>query len=174
MSGTPRVGKVLEECHVHEQHEVVRASREAAKLRELGYGAGLSIGDYCLATRPLCKGQRLNFDEVFQEVEVNTPRDGEDPHLDEAKTYVLSDLRGERENLGFTQPVARERLTPIEMTPLSQTDDIARTRISLRVNGQFRLGTIKNQMLDGRVMITLDDELDKRCVNLSREEYRWI
>ena len=165
--------------YVDEQHEIVRASRAAAKLRELGSEAGLSIGDYCFVTRPPVpgvtpKGQRPNFDEVFQVVEVNAPRDGGDPRLDEAKTYVLSDLRGERENLGFTQPVARERLTPIEMTPLSQTDDIARTRISLRVNGQFRLGTIKNQMLDGRVMIILDDELDKRCVNLSREEYRWV
>ena len=85
------------------------------------------MGDYCLVKKALEQGvstrfQVPTFDQVFQVVESH----GIDQ---DAKAYTLSDLSGSRENLGFTQPVALDRLIPIELLPLAQTDVDQATRI---------------------------------------------
>ena len=163
--------------HVHkvvdEQHARVRADAQRAKLRELGPGTQIQVGDYCLVAKPLVHGvskrlQRPNFDQVFQVVEVHG--DGQ-----EAKAFTLSDLKGKRTDLGFQQPVARERLTPIEMLPLAQPSEDVRTRISVRYRGVDRDGKIVNQLIDGKVLIVFDDDPGtKQCVDLATTSYRWL
>ena len=57
-----------------------------------------------------------HFDQVFQVYD----KLGEGP---EANAYILSDLKGNTQNLGFAQPVAYDRLTPAELLPLVHSED---------------------------------------------------
>ncbi len=111
--------------------------------------------------------QSKNFDEVFQVVEVHGVGD-------QAKAYTLSDLRGQREGLGFTQPIAAARLTPVELLPLTQESADAPTRILISDRGRNREATIKAQCVDGKVYIQYDDEEIEHVVDLSSLIYRWI
>ena len=70
--------RYLKQVHkfVDEQHALVRADAERAKLRQLGTGTCLAVGDYCLVAKPLTPGvsarfQRRNFDGVHQVVEAH-------------------------------------------------------------------------------------------------------
>ena len=67
--------------------------------------------------------QSPNFDDIYQIVEVHG--DGS-----EAKAYTLSDLVGNRDNLGFSQPVASDRLTPVELLPLAPESEDVHTRLA--------------------------------------------
>ena len=109
----------------------------------------------------------LNFDEVFQVVEVHG--DGV-----EAKAYTLSNLKGKRDGLGFTQPVASDRLTPVDMLPLAQPSVDTPTRIAVRLAGVEHDGTVINQSIDGKVYIKFDDSQEERCFDLSSTQYRWL
>jgi len=157
---------------VESQHERVREETQKAKLRELGSGESLNVGDFCYVRRPAEPSvsrrlQSKNFDSVFQVVE----KHGEGPA---AKAYTLSDLRGKRSNLGFSQPVASERLTPVELLPLLQPTEETRTRLTLASGSSFRDATIINQSLDGKVYVRYDDNGAEECLDLSRASYRWI
>ena len=93
---------------------------------------------------------------------------------DLAKTYTLSDLSGRRSGLGFTQPVAAERLTPVELLPLAREDDDSLTSMIYNDGGRDRPAKVKAQSLDGKVYIEFDDEPGKEiCVDLSKSKYRW-
>ena len=155
-----------------EQHERVRDQVHRAKLRELAVGQSLAVGDYCLVQRPPTPGisvrlQSKNFGEVYQVMEVHG--DGSI-----AKAYTVSDLRGQREDLGFTQPVASERLTPIDLLPLTAPNEDPPSRILLDLRGEERAGTVINQCIDGRVIIRLDHDGSEKCYDLSQAKYKWI
>ena len=60
--------------------------------------------------------------------------------------------------MGFQQPVARKRLTPVEMLPLGQPSADVQTHIAIRYAGVDRTGTIANQLLDGKVLVVFDDD----------------
>lgn len=133
----------------------------------------MSLGDHCFVANPLEKGvsarfQRRNFDDVYQVVEVHG--DGA-----EAKAHTVCDLKGNREGLGFAQPVAAERLTPIELLPLAQPSEDQPTRILLNVAGQDRAGTVVNQTIDGKVYIRFDDgDGVAKCYDLATTRYQWL
>ena len=110
--------------------------------------------------------QTGTFDQVFQVVEAHG--DGAD-----AKAYTLSDLTGNRE-LPFEQPVALDRLIPVEMLPLAHVDGDTRTRIGIHEGGRERRATIVNQTMDGRVYIRYDDETIDHCVDLASLRYEWL
>ena len=164
---------------VDERHTEVREKRRDAKYRELGPGTSLSVGDYCFVSRPAQKDksrrfQSRNYDDVYQVVSVF----GEGS---EAKTYTLSDLWGQTSNLEFSNPVAAERLTPVDLLPQTATAPDGETRTRLTINDyegstDQRTGTIVAQSLDGRVLIKFDDTPDAEPVacDSSREVFTWI
>ena len=158
--------------YVDEQHRIVREDSQRAKYRELGPGGYLSVGDYCLVKRQPTPGvsvrfQLPTFDKCFQVVEVH----GIDV---EAKAYTLSDLEGNRDGLGFSQPVALERLIPIELLPLSRPAEDRPVEILLNENGQDRRATVTNQCMDGKVYVTFEDDQSERCLDLSEHKYQWL
>ena len=158
--------------HVDRQHMLIREQSQRAKYRELGPGMRLALGDYCFVRRKIEEGvstrfQNPNFDDVFQVVE--THGDGV-----EAKAYTLSNLKGRRDNLGFEQPVAAERLISVDILPMAQEINGDRTRVSISDRGRDRDATVKSQTLDGKVYIQYDDEEIEHCVDLSLSKYRWL
>ena len=86
----------------------------------------------------------------------------------------MSDLVGNRADLGFQQPVALERLIPVEMLPLAQVTEDQATRILISDRGRERPATIKAQATDGRVYIRYDDTDKDECVDLASLKYQWI
>ena len=160
---------------VAQRHTEVSEQRRDAKYRELGPGTFLSVGDYCFVSRPAQKdiGRRFqskNFDNVYQVV--RTFGDGA-----EAKTYVLSDLAGRTHDLEFTNPVAAERLTPVDLLPQTAVspEGDSKTRLVVNDGDDQRTGTITAQSLDGRVVIKFDDKPDSpEFCDLSTMNYRWV
>ena len=158
--------------YVDEQHTRIREDSQRAKYRELGSGGHLSVGDYCFVKKAPEPGisvrfQSPTFPGVFQVVESHG--EGQD-----AKAYTVSDLSGVRENLGFTQPLALDRLIPCELLPLAQVSDDSKTRISISEGPVERLATITAQSADGKVHIVYDDNPDEVLrVDLSHLKYRW-
>ena len=155
------------------EHERIRADSQRRKYRELGSDGYLSVGDYVLVKKEPEKGvsarfQNKTFDQVFQVVECHGL--GQD-----ARAYTLSDLVGNRDSLGFSQPVHLDRLIPIEMLPLQQPSSDQRTRLSVERNGQpGRPATIVSQTIDGKVYLKYDDEDTEHCVDLSKLRYHWL
>ena len=92
----------------------------------------------------------------------------------EAKAYTLSDLAGKREGLGFSQPVASDRCTPVELMPLAQISEDQRTRISVDYNGTYHDGSVTAQAMDGKVYVRFDDREEVQCLDLATAKYRWI
>ena len=160
------------QSYVEQEHQRVREHENKAKRRHLGLGrGGFAVGDYVLVTRPKeanvsNRFQSPNYDEVYQVVEIH----GEG---DEARTYTLSDLCGSRE-LGFSQPVHVDRLTPVEVLPLAQVSDDQHIRIEINHNGVWLPGTVRAQSVDGKVHIRLDDHDEVQVYDLAVTKYRWV
>ena len=167
--------RYLKEVHkfVDTQHERIREQSQRAKFRELGPGRAMKVGDYCLVRKPMEQGvswrlQSSNFDSVFQVAEVHG-------HGEEAKTYTLSDLHGNRDRLGFSQPVAADRLTPVEMLPLSAPSSDQKTELLVFDSGQERRAHVEAQSLDGKVYLRYEDDAEHLvCDELSQLIYRWL
>ena len=164
----------LREVHsqVEQYHTATREKQQSAKFRELGPGTSLSVGDYVLVRKEKDKGvsvrlQHPHFDDVFQIVEAHG--DGT-----EAKAFTVSNLAGQRDNLGFIQPVAYDRLTPVEVLPLALPAEDRTSRIRVEVEGEWKNGTVVAQSVDGKVYIRFDDRTDELCFDLSQSTYHWI
>ena len=157
-----------------EQHRLTRDKENSAKVREFGPGSEVSVGDYCLVKKAPVTGvserfQTKHFESLFQVVEIH----GDDGP---AKTYTVCDLAGNRTGLGFSQPLAGDRLMPVDylaMGPLPWGEEQP-TRITISDGGQERHGTVVNQSLDGKVYIKFDGSEESRCYDLSRTKYRWL
>ena len=107
-------------------------------------------------------------DDVFQVYRVHG--DGS-----RAKAYTLSDLAGRTEGLGFSQPVAYDRLTPVEMLPLAAEAEDIKTRIIVTMpSGAEKEGVIEAQSVDGKVHINFNDGQGASCYDLSSTQYRWL
>ena len=92
----------------------------------------------------------------------------------DAKAYTVSDLRGNRKGLGFTQLVAADRLTPVDVLPLMAPSEDAPSRILLKIGGEDKAGTVVNQSVDGRVATRMDHDGSESCYDLSTAKYKWI
>jgi len=165
--------KYVKQVHiiVEQEHQRIREGQNAQALREQAVGPILSVGDYVMVYRPADKevGRRLQtrtFDEVFQVVA--THGEGRD-----ARTFTLCDLQGRRENLGFSQPVALERLVPVDIAPRLQSSDHAE-KLIINDRGREREATIQAQSLDGKVLIRYDDEEIDHWIDLTLTTYRWV
>ena len=86
----------------------------------------------------------------------------------------MSDLSGQRTKLGFSQPVAAERLTPVEVLPLVHESEDVSTKITIDNNGVDKTGVVEAQSIDGRVYVRWEDDPEVQCLDLSRVSYRWI
>ena len=158
--------------YVDTRHREVREEYTKAKYREHGPDTNLAVGDYCLLQKAPELGvskrfQSPTYDQVFQVVEVHG--EGQD-----AKAYTLSDLSGNREDLGFTQPVAKTRLVPIELLPLAQITDDQPTRLLINDRGRDREATIVAQTADGKVYIRYEETDEEQCVDLASLRYQWL
>ena len=158
---------------VDEQHERYRDANERQKLREHGVGTFAQVGDYVLVTRPPEKGvstrfQRKHFDEIYQVVQAH----GEGA---EAKAYTVCDSKGRQEDLGFSNPVAFDRITPVDLLPLSHPEGETYSNIAINVDGTLRYGKISGQRLDGQVYVDYDDNPgDLVLVDLTKSNYHWV
>ena len=155
-------------------HSRVSAEQQLAKYRSLGPGAFYGLGDYVMVRRQPEPGvsNRLRpktLNSVFQFVEVHG--DGTD-----VKAYTLSDLKGCRENLGFSPPIALEWLVPVDMLPLAQVSEDDRTKIAIYQGDDHRKGVIEARSLEGKVYVGFDDSEDTEptCVDLASARYRWL
>ena len=108
---------------------------------------------------------RKSRDEIYQVVEMHG--DGV-----EAKAHTVCDLKGRREDLGFSQPVAAELLTPVDTLPLVPGEQQS-SRILLKLRGHDKSGTVVNRFLDGRVNIRFGNGSD-RCFDLCTTDHTWI
>ena len=87
------------------------------------------------------------------------------------RTYTVCDANtGRQDGLGFTQPVTADRLSYVEVNPISRPVDDGPTRILL--NDQE--GTVEAQSLDGRVLIRFAEENEPEWYDLSQTTYRWL
>ena len=76
--------------------------------------------------------------------------------------------------MGFTQPVAYDRLTPVDMLPLVPPHEEGSTRISVDVGGDTRAGVVVNQTLDGKVYVKFDGNPGvEESLDLCTARYRW-
>ena len=154
-------------------HSRVRAEQQLAKYRSPGAFYGLGLGDFVLVERQPGPGvsNRLmpkTRGAVFQIVEAHG--DGTD-----AKAYTLSDSRVSR-NLGFSQPIALERLVPVDLLPLSQVSEDDCTKIAVYQGDEYCEGVIEAQSLDGKVYIRSNDSevMKPTCVDLASARHRWL
>jgi hypothetical protein len=171
-----QLAKYLKQIHdlVDEQHRLVREDEQNAQYRSLGPGNSLKVGDHCFVrsapeydvSRRL---QHKNRDNVYVIVEVHC--DG-----DNAKAYTLADLTGRRHNLGFAQPVVANRLTPINLLPMTHPDGESQTRILISDRGRDRHGTITGQTMDGQVLVRYDDDPEGSAdyLDLTKVKYQWL
>ena len=168
--------RYLKEVHsyVDEQHQREREKRERAKLRELGEGEIVRQGDYVLLkvnhheSGVSARFQHKNHEEIFQIKEIVGSS------LEDAKAYILQNLAGSTD-IGHLQPVAREHLTPVEITPLLQTSGDARTRLLIDVTGHgTEEASIVSLFLDGKVLIQTKENSEQHIVDLTEFDYQWL
>ena len=77
--------------------------------------------------------------------------------------------------MGFSQPVAAQRLTPVEILPMTTPEEDVNTRISLHQAGARREGNIASQRLGGVVYIFFDDDPEVEIpVDLTKAKYNWV
>ena len=167
--------KYVKKVHelVKDEHDRVREQESDRRFRHHHPGQSFEVGDYCLVR---CKPeptvsarlQQKTYDGLYQVVEVF----GEP---EQAKAYVVSDLRGRRHDLGFQQPVHHDRLIPVEVGPLVKPAGESPTRIAIANRGRDRDATITAQTIDGKVYVRYDDDPSvEYCVDLTQLKYRWL
>ena len=71
--------------------------------------------------------------------------------------------------------MAREHLTPVEITPLLQTSGDARTRLLIDVEGHgMEEASIVSLFLDGKVLIQMKENSEQHIVDLTEFDYQWL
>jgi hypothetical protein len=80
---------------------------------------------------------------------------------------------GKTQGLGFSQPVAREQLTPVELLPLVHGSEDDRTKILLANGSEWEEFEIEGQTIDGKIYIRQNAGMPSKCIDLTKENYRW-
>ena len=71
--------------------------------------------------------------------------------------------------------MAREHLTPVEITPLLQTSGDARTRLLIDAEGRgMEEASIVSLFLDGKVLIKVKESQEEHLVDLTEFDYQWL
>ena len=70
--------------------------------------------------------------------------------------------------------MALERLAPVEMLPLTHSDDQQRTRLRITDGMSAKDGDITAQTADGRVYVRFDGQAEPTVVDLTRVSYEWL
>ena len=129
----------------------------------------MQVGDYVLykdtgrVEAGESRGHRLWREDIYQVV--HAPFNGDD------RVLVIADaITGRTDNLGFRQQVSADKLTLVEMLPVSRSHE-HKTKILFR--GQ-KTGTVEGQRLDGRVYIRIGGQPRAELVDLSCEVYQWM
>ena len=164
-------------AHVDAQHARVREQESRSKLRADGAQSPLQVGDHCFVKKGSGEHTRgvstrfdqTNYDQVYQIAECLG--DGE-----VVVSYVVSDLYGQREGLGFQNPVGAERITPVNLMPLVHESADRHTRISVDFAGGTKEGTVLAQAANGAVQVHFDTEPveDAAFYHLEQLKYRWL
>ena len=157
--------------YISDKHTDVRDKYKELKARQYGSSYALQVGDFVLYKKGHFeegvsdKNQRKWRNTIFQIIGVEGGR------KNDARTYYLADaVTGEKDNLGFSQPVTQDRLTPVEILPLSRPVSEGRTCIQI----DERTGQVGGQTIDGKITVKWDGENDFVIVDLSRENYKWL
>ena len=120
--------RYLERVHkfVQVEHKRVRESENELQRRKHGSDTHLNVGDYVFLKQPPKyepgKSERFKHhtgQKLYQVYKIP----GGDPSA--ARTYTLMDPTTGSTDLGFSQPVASERLTPVEVLPLSSPESVS-------------------------------------------------
>ena len=164
--------------HVHEivqdGHALERDQSQTRAARHAGAPTYLNVGEYCYVKRQRDKGVSERFqptyhEGVFQVVETH----GDGPY---AKTYTVCNSEGSRENLGFSQPVASERLKRCEMLPLEPVDLGDQAGIIVYNGTEGRKGVVTARRVDGSVYVKFadaEDDAEPELVDLTSVAYSW-
>ena len=159
--------------YVQKQHKLVRDKEQEARVKNLGIGQSLEVGDYVFLkdNRPITDGRSERFrvpwrDTIYQIHDIIQGGSREVP----IRSCVLCDPATGKTDLGFSQPVSVDQLKAVEVLPLARPAAEGRTRI--RISG--RLGTVVNQCFDGKVFVRFDDEQIDRLYDLSKTDYEWV
>jgi hypothetical protein len=167
--------KYMKRVHafVQVEHKRIRDQEQERRVRNLGSDTVLDVGDYVMLKRnPKTARPGEHVSARFQNstdtrlFQVNAVTGG-DPA--KARTYTLMDPATGSTNFEFSQPVAAERLVPIEMLPLTHAHG-EKTRI--RAND--REGDVTATCVDGKVYIQWDGETQSECIDLSRMPHEFI
>ena len=70
--------------------------------------------------------------------------------------------------------MAYDRLTPVELLPLSPSEGEARTRLSIRHNGEDKQATVRARAVDGQVYVQFDGDDNEKVVDLGQLDYKWL
>ena len=154
----------------------MREGEQEVRLRRLGPGARIEVGDFVLLHRTKERTGRFhipNDERLFQVYSAAAPGDGEFGGKGAARAFVLMDPATGSTEFEFAQPVTADRLVPVELLPLSQplADDGAR-RTRVRAGG--REGTVEATCVDGRVHIRWDSGGELEVVDLSRVPHEFV
>ena len=88
---------------------------------------------------------------------------------------ILQDPDSGSTSLGFSQPVALERLVPYDLCPLEEPISQRRLILELRMPDEsWRKAKIVSQNPTGWCRVQFDDDGSTDLVALEREEYRWL
>ena len=156
---------------VDEQHTRIREREAEARLRRLGTGEPLKVGDYVLyksrdKTEGISDRFKPNWRSTIYQIVDSPGGEGKD-----ARVFVLCDpATRQTNNLGFTNPVASKYLHPVEVLPYAKPHSDGFTKINLEGKGE---GVVTAQCLDGRVYVRFDDNQHPELIDLSRHNYTW-
>ncbi len=92
---------------------------------------------------------------------------GGDPS--KARTFTLKDPTTGSTSFEFAQPVAADRLIPVEVLPLTHARGV-----KTRLRSGNREGEITATCVDGRVHLKWDGEVDSEVVDLLRLEHEFL
>jgi hypothetical protein len=168
--------KYMKKVHqfVQMEHKRVREHEQDARLRHLGPDTKIDVGDYVMLKRNPKTARageeymsgRFKHATDTRLFQVNAVTGG-DPA--KARTYTLMDPSTGSTAFEFSQPVAAERLVPIEMLPLTHAHG-EYTR--LKAGG--REGKVTATCVDGKVYVLWDGTTQSECIDLSRMPHEFI
>jgi len=170
--------KYLKKVHsyVQTEHKRVRDQQQEYKLRHQGPDSHLAIGDYVMLQGiPKQAGEEQSDDKVSGRFKHKTDKRlfqifhaaGGDES--KARAFTLMDPATGSTKFEFSQPVAADRLVPVEVLPLTKSHDEV-----TRLKSRNRTGTVEATSVDGRVHVKWDGKDVVEVCDLTRMPHEFI